>query len=99
LPTGNTVVVQVAVLVPEVTTANEEAEQPVTELHETVPVTVGLTTPARTAPFGAVIVAVKVTDWPHTDGFVLDATVVVVLPAPTVCVSVPVLVVKSLSPE
>jgi hypothetical protein len=99
LPTGSTVVVQVAVLVPAVTTVKVEAEQPVAELHETVPVTVGLTAPARTAPLGAVTVAVKVTAWPHTDGFVLDATAVVVLPAPTVCVSVPVLVVKSLSPE
>ena len=45
-----------------------------------------------------VTVAVKVTFWPHTDGFTEDATAVVVFPLPTDCVTVPVLARKLLSP-
>jgi hypothetical protein len=36
----------------------------------------------------ALTVAVKVTDWPRTDGFALEASAVVVEAAFTVCVSV-----------
>ena len=45
-----------------------------------------------------VTVAVKVTLWPHTDGLVADTSAVVVLALFTVWVSVPLLVVKFVSP-
>ncbi len=43
-------------------------------------------------------VAVKVTDWPHTDGLVADASAVVLVALFTVWFSVPLLVVKVVSP-
>jgi hypothetical protein len=64
----------------------------------TLPVTFGVT-PLRIAPFWPVMVAVKVADCPKTDGFVPDATEVVEVAPFTVCVSVPVLDVKLVSPE
>src|SRR5438067_9897795 len=51
-------------------------------LKVTVPV--GVPTPGETAA----TVAVKVTDWPDTDGLVEEVSVVVVLAALTVCVKV-----------
>ena len=46
----------------------------------------------------AATVAVKVTDWPKTDGFADETTDVVVLSWLTVWVSVPALVLKLVSP-
>ena len=104
VPTGKVVAVQVAVLSAASTIVTVVVPQlAAAPLQVTVPVTFGVTTrPARrTSPFGALIAAVNVTDCPHTDGFVLDVTVVVVPPFVTTCppLNVPVLVVKSLSPE
>ena len=42
--------------------------------------------------------AVKVTDWPKTEGFADDTTEVVVLSSLTICVTVPALVLKLPSP-
>jgi hypothetical protein len=47
------------------------------------------TLPTGTAPEADVTVAVKVTGWPETDGFTLDATVTLVAAFTTVCVTVP----------
>ena len=55
------------------------------------PVEVKVTPPPVGVPDpGAVVVtvAVKVTDWPVTDGVVVEATVVVVVAGVTVCVKV-----------
>ena len=65
VPTGSTVVVQVAV--PEATV---EAVHPVFALQVMVPVSV--------LPIPGVMVAVKVTDWPKGDGVRLVDTAVVV---------------------
>jgi hypothetical protein len=112
LPSAKLAGVQVAVLSAASTNVTVVVPQlAAAPVHVTVPVTFGVTGAPRsprfvrltwaTNPFGALIVAVKVTDWPHTDGFVLEVTVVVVLPSPTTWppLRVPVLVVKSLSPE
>jgi len=62
-------------------------------LKVTVPV--GLPEPGDTAK----IVAVKETDWPKTEGLAEDVRDVVLAAALTVCVKVPVLIWKLLSPE
>jgi hypothetical protein len=83
LPTGSAEVVQVAVPgVPEVT---EVVPQPVFALHATEPFTASECAPSErirgltffSKPYCPEIVAVNVTDWPYTDGFVLDVTTVV----------------------
>ena len=101
LPSAKLAGVQVAVLSAASTNVTVVVPQlAAAPVHVTVPVTFGVTArrALRTNPLGALIVAVKVTDWPHTDGFALEVTVVVVPPSPTTWppLSVPVLVVKSL---
>jgi hypothetical protein len=96
LPTASAEVVHVAVPGKLDTV---ELVQPVFADQLTFPVDVGVRSPCRIAPNWAVIVAVNVTLWPHTDGFVPEATVVVDVAPFTVCVSVPVEVLKFVSPE
>ena len=98
VPTANPLVTQVAI--PGLP-LNAVVPQPVFMLHVTPPVGANRTMPflVRISPFSPVTVAVKVTVCPYTDGLVLEATVVVVLPALIVSLVVPVLLVKFVSPE
>jgi hypothetical protein len=94
LPVGSEVVAHVAVYGELALSGCEpqpEIDVPPT-LKFTVPVGVPDPLPVT------VTLAVSVTDWPNTDGFVPEATVVDVLAWPTVCASVPVLVLKFVSP-
>jgi hypothetical protein len=64
---------------------------------ENVTTPVGLAAPAVPGAL-TVTVVVNVTDWPDTEGFPDATTTMLVLALPTVCVSVPVLLRKLLSP-
>ena len=93
VPTARVVVLKEAVVTPPVVLT-------LTGLPALLPSTWNCTVPVGTPAPGAVtlMVAVKVTLWLVADGLVLDTTVVLVLALPTVCVRVPVLARKLLSP-
>jgi hypothetical protein len=90
LPTASAEVANVAL--PEVKVAVPSVAAP----SRNVTVPVGVPAPGETA----LTVAVKVTDWPNTDGFTDELTAVELLALLTVCVmAAEVLPAKLLSPE